>query len=213
VSVVIFLCGVLVGRGARVEPPAGELESSALSSGQAAPVTEGDPVIDSAPPAAKPGERAATKVESGDVNYFDMLTAEQAKNEVAQPPAEVPDAAAPASPEAEAVTAPVETAPASQAPAPATSAGPPPTQAASAAKPALPASALTIQVAALKERAEADRVARRLKAKGFDAFVAEPAPGTVMFRVRVGQFTDRSEAERVKARLAREEKFKPWITR
>jgi hypothetical protein len=34
-----------------------------------------------------------------------------------------------------------------------------------------------------------------------------------MYRVRVGRFTDRGEAERVKTRLAREERFKPWITR
>ncbi len=78
---------------------------------------------------------------------------------------------------------------------------------------AAPAGALTIQVTALKERAEADRVASRLKGRGYEAYVAEPAPGTSMYRVRVGRFTDRAEADRVKNRLAREEKFKPWITR
>ena len=72
---------------------------------------------------------------------------------------------------------------------------------------------LTIQVAALKERAEAERIAKSLQAKGYQAYVAEPAPGTAMFRVRVGHFADKAEADKIAARLAKEEKFRPWVTR
>lgn len=198
VSIVIFLCGVLVGRGARAEPAlATEVEEPApTAAGDAVP--PGEPVIDSSAPAARPEPGQPTQVESSDFNYFQMLTAEQQGGEVPQPPAE--DAGAEAA---------VGAAPATAEPVPDTS----PAAAAAAPPQAPPGDALTIQVTALKDRAEADRVANRLKGRGYEAYVAEPAPGTSMFRVRVGRFTDRAEADRVKSRLAREEKFKPWITR
>lgn len=203
VSIVIFLCGVLVGRGARTEPIlASEFEEPAPAAAEGAAPQAGEPVIDSsAPAAARPEPGQPTPVESGDFNYFQMLTAEQQANEVPQPPAEDAGEASPATP----VAAPPEAeVPAEAAPAAATAAAP-------ASSPA--EDVLTIQVTALKERAEADRVASRLKGRGYEAYVAEPAPGTSMYRVRVGRFTDRAEAERVKTRLSREEKFKPWITR
>ena len=201
VSIVIFLCGVLVGRGARTEPVlASEFEEAVPSAVEGAAPPAGEPVIDSsAPAAARPEPGQPTPVESSDFNYFQMLTAEQQADEVPQPPAEDAGEVSPAPPAAAPPEAEV------------------PAQAAAGTAPA-PASApagdvLTIQVTALKERAEADRVASRLKGRGYEAYVAEPAPGTSMYRVRVGRFTDRAEAERVKTRLSREEKFKPWITR
>ena len=198
VSIVIFLCGVLVGRGTRVEPvSASGFEEPAVPD----PAAAGDPVIDSSAPAATPDPGAPTQVESGDFNYFEMLTAEQQSGEVPQPVAEDVDEPAAAEPAASPPAAPATTPPAAS------------PGAASVPADAAPAGALTIQVTALKERAEADRVASRLKGRGYEAYVAEPAPGTSMYRVRVGRFTDRAEADRVKNRLAREEKFKPWITR
>lgn len=207
VSIVIFLCGVLVGRGARMEPAmASELEEPMPAAASEAAPPAGAPVIDSSAPAAKPEPGQPTQVESGDFNYFQMLTAEQQADEVPQPPAEDAGPAptgATTEPLAQAATAPVAEAPA-PAPAPAAAAPPPPATA---------GDALTIQVTALKERAEAERVAARLVGRGYEAYVADPAPGTSMYRVRVGRFTDRAEADRVKNRLSREEKFKPWITR
>lgn len=217
VSIVIFLCGVLVGRGARVQPTMAELDEP-----PAGAAATGEPVIDSSAPGAKAEPGQPTAVESGDFNYFEMLTAEQQTGEVPQPPAEAStDTAAaaeppPAPPAPEPAPAPTTTVPvsASQPPAPVPAAAPP----AAAAATTVPASlargeGLTIQVAALKERSEAERVATRLSRRGYEAYVADPAPGTSMYRVRVGRFTDRAEADRVKNRLAREEKFKPWITR
>ena len=67
-----------------------------------------------------------------------------------------------------------------------------------------------MQVAAVRRRAEADTIARRLSGKGYPAFVTIAGAN---FRVRVGKFDDRREAETVAARLQREEQFKPWITR
>jgi cell division septation protein DedD len=71
-----------------------------------------------------------------------------------------------------------------------------------------------IQVAALRQRAEADGVARSLATKGYPAYVLDPESGAPpVFRVRVGKFKERSEAESVAARLQQEEQFKPWIVR
>ena len=62
----------------------------------------------------------------------------------------------------------------------------------------------------MRQRAEADTIARRLSGKGYPAFVTTAGAN---FRVRVGKFNDRREAETVAGRLEREEQFKPWITR
>lgn len=67
-----------------------------------------------------------------------------------------------------------------------------------------------VQVAAVRQRAEADTIARRLSGKGYRAFVTTSGAN---FRVRIGKFNDRREAESVAGRLEREERFKPWITR
>ena len=222
VSIVIFLCGVLVGRGARVEASPEFVDAAASAPADQAAPTSGDPVVSSAAPAQAAGPAdagAPTKADSEDFNYMNMLKAEQSTNEVPQPPAET-TAEPPAAP---AVLQPPSDPPTSTKPlekvppaaAPAKAAASPAAPVSAAAAPAKPAAAgsLTIQVAALKERSEADRVAKRLQSKGYEAYVAEPAPGTAMFRVRVGHFSDKSEAEKVKNRLAKEEKFRPWVTR
>ena len=224
VSIVIFLCGVLVGRGARVEASPEFVEAGAPApADQAAAPTAGDPVVNSAAPAqaTTPADAGTpTKADNEDFNYMNMLKAEQSTNEVPQPPAETtaePPAATaavlqpPADPPTS--TKPLEEAPPAAAPGPATPPAAAPVNAVAAPTKPAAAGGLTIQVAALKERSEADRVAKRLQSKGYEAYVAEPAPGTAMFRVRVGHFSDKSEAEKVKNRLAKEEKFRPWVTR
>ena len=70
-----------------------------------------------------------------------------------------------------------------------------------------------VQVAAVRERGEADTIARRLGTKGYPAFVTSPAGAPHLFRVRVGKYRDRREAESIASRLEKEEQFKPWITR
>ena len=67
---------------------------------------------------------------------------------------------------------------------------------------------------ALKNRPEADAVARRLQSRGYQAYVVGPAAGgQVIYKVRVGMNMQRPEADKVMRRLQSEEKFKPWITR
>lgn len=72
----------------------------------------------------------------------------------------------------------------------------------------------TVQVMSLRDRAAAERFASGLVEKGYEAFVAPPiedAPLQV-FRVRVGWYSNRKEAEQIKNRLEQNEKLKPWIT-
>ena len=74
--------------------------------------------------------------------------------------------------------------------------------------------AYTVQVGAVRDRIEAERMAKRLTSKGYPAYVTRSPDGApALYRVRVGTFTDRREAEEIAARLAKEEQFKPWITR
>ena len=69
-----------------------------------------------------------------------------------------------------------------------------------------------MQLAATNSRSEADAMAKRLSAKGYDAYVQAPADNApAVFRVRVGNYPTRGEAETAAARLEKEGKFKPWV--
>ena len=72
-----------------------------------------------------------------------------------------------------------------------------------------------VQVTALQERTAAERMAERLNGRGYPAFVVGSAGGepVPLFRVRVGTYASLEEAERVRRRLAEEEALTPWITR
>jgi cell division septation protein DedD len=77
-----------------------------------------------------------------------------------------------------------------------------------------PGTGFAIQVAALRERDEADVIVKRLAGKGYPAYVVVPTKGApTVYRVRVGKFKERSEADTVAARLQKEEQFKPWVVR
>ncbi len=182
VSVVIFLCGVLVGRGVRAE------QDAVLAAEQSEFVP---PVADAAGSAEVllAEKEPPAEVRDEPISYPDRLGTEDSPVEelaapVPPPPADVPPALLP-EPAAEPQTAPGA------------------------------AGQFSVQVAALRERREADVLVERLVAKGYQAFVLDPVPGspTAVYRVRVGRYQDRTEAERILRRLEREEQFKPWITR
>jgi cell division septation protein DedD len=79
---------------------------------------------------------------------------------------------------------------------------------------AVEASTYTVQVGAIRERAEAQQMVDQLFAKGYAAYVTTVTEGTNrLYRIRVGAFTDRSEAEAMAARLQEDEQFKTWITK
>jgi cell division septation protein DedD len=224
-AVVIFLCGVLVGRGVPVthaEAAADPLEQQAVDPTEGAQTTP--------PVAADPTDASAA---AEDLTYSRLLESPKPATETIAP---LPDAAAgkpfdtPGSRDPQVV----------RKPAPAPSSVPPPARneprepvdlpriaspdttrrdtasptAPTAAEPVLaepPGNGFVVQVAAVRARAEAMVIAQRLGSKGYPAFVT--TAGANIFRVRVGKYTDRGAAEAVAGRLEREEQFKPWITR
>ena len=73
-----------------------------------------------------------------------------------------------------------------------------------------------VQVAAYKDRRDADGLAKQLAAKGYPAFVMDPVKGTstVLFRVRIGKYKTLKDAEAVESRLQTSEQLKNlWIAR
>ncbi len=70
------------------------------------------------------------------------------------------------------------------------------------------AGAWTVQVTATNDPVQAVVLARRLRAKGYDAYTIQgPVRGVTWYRVRVGRFQDKASAKAVEARLRREEQL------
>ena len=225
VSVVIFLCGVMVGRGVPTQRPGDQvaiaeasLDPTALDpmaalapASAVAPSTEGIPIAsqetltypgrleDSNPPAETLKAPAVARVEMSEP------LPEPAAEPTVQPVKKIAAVAVAAAP----VPPPVARKPAVVTAAAAVAAAP--VTAAPATAPA--GKGFVVQVAAVRQRAEADTIARRLTGKGYPAFVTTPAGAANVFRVRVGSYPDRRDAESVAGRLEKEEQFKPWVTR
>lgn len=193
ISVVIFLLGVLVGRGARAE--LGATVASAGADASPPELTAAQPATTPTPaPAGSDPTAAAPPPAVDDLSYFNRLekqspAPEQLKQSSGRPPrgaTETPASAAAKTPAA------------------------PPAASASTDAAGRP---WAVQVAALNVRAEAEAVAKRLASKGYAAYVVPPADGAAVYRVRVGKFSTHDEAEPLKSKLEKEEQFKPWITR
>jgi cell division septation protein DedD len=226
VAVVIFLCGVLVGRGV---PSSGS--SVRVVPGADAVVSTDIEATDDIPPAA-----AATPPTP--LEYPEIVGDRERPDVPLRRPAErrepftadtavAGDKSRPAPP----VVAPAvalaptaaSTSSATTAPRPAvrpTAAIAPP----SAPRVAAPTGAIApstpgkgryvVQVAAYRRPAEASAVEGRLKKKGYPAFVATAKTSTgALYRVRVGAYQSESEATSVADRLKREEKLEPWVIR
>jgi cell division septation protein DedD len=200
VAVVIFLCGVQVGRGVKSQRVADAVDP--VASAAALPAQRTTP---SAPPVAAeptPAEPPAPAKETDEgLSYAKRLQSDGTPNDKVKPNAE---AAAPVA--------------ATRTPAPAPAPAPKETPAKTAPAPTAPASAgrpgvWVVQVYALKDQAAAAALAQRLAGKGYPAFVLNPAPGAPsIFRVQVGRYNDRKEAEQIARRLEKEGQFKPWIS-
>jgi cell division septation protein DedD len=203
VAVVIFLCGVMVGRGVPTarQAVAGPIEADAdvlaPPSDTGAPATASGETTDTA------GAGPAAPLE------YPELVGEQ-------PPAERPLKPSPPARPFAAETA-VERA---DTPRRATAARAAEKDSAAratekdvAAKTA-DAGGFQVQVAAYQREGDAATVRDRLARKGFPAFVttATTSAGT-WFRVRVGGYDTRNEAQAVATRLKREEQLDPWVTR
>jgi cell division septation protein DedD len=202
VAVVIFLLGVLVGRGVQAERDTGA-GSTLVSAPQivpdAAPATSPENSVVNAQADTRPVAAPPPVDESGNANKVE---------------GKAPALEAAARPE--------------HAAAGARGAVKEPAAAAKGATPARPATSsaqqaasegagdgYAVQVVAVKTRAEADAIVKRLASKGYRAYVFAPkgkAPAG-MFRVRVGTFPSLNEAKAASQKLEKEEQYKPWIIR
>ncbi len=80
--------------------------------------------------------------------------------------------------------------------------------------PAVPHEGFAVQVAAVRERDEADRIVARLVNQGYSGYLIRgQGAAAAFYRVRVGAFKDRQAAEDVAVRLERAEGIKPWIVK
>ena len=187
-----FLMGLLVGRGvlaARGTP--GSVAADQVAAEPPPP-----------PSSASPGTSTSPVTASEKLSYAERLGSAGPAKEQLKAEATSRQAEAPPTPRSE------DPAPAPAAAAPAGAAN------ASAAPTEPPGAGFAIQVAALREREEADTIVKRLAGKGYPAYVVTPEKGAPqVFRVRVGKFKERREADTVAARLSKEEQFKPWIVR
>ena len=190
-AVVVFLCGVMVGRGVTAPgiPTAPEiaeetpLDPTQLPQSPAAPQAEGTGGGEAKPDAT--------------YTYPRSLTDGNSQPDTLKPPSDAPVSTLQE-------VAPLPSAPLTK-PAPAT------------AKASVPDTTLieppgrgyVVQVAAVRRRAEAETIARRLNSKGYRTFVTTSGDN---FRIRVGKYGERSAAEAIARQLEREERFKPWIT-
>jgi DedD protein len=209
VSVVIFLCGVLVGRG--VHPPSSDpMQVSAASrsatSPATAPASAGQPSTQppatqppgAQPPAPQPAASAPAEPPptppEGELTYKKRLESE---GTVAEDRLKSGASQKSANPRATPKAAPAET-----------------TGSATATTSAARPGKFVVQIVALKDRSSASSLVQRLTAKGYPAFLVNPAAGAPapVYKVQVGRFEDRRAAEQVKRRLEKEEKFKPWIS-
>ena len=175
VAVIVFLCGVLVGRGMPSGRAPGMVATQAVPSGAGTRVGVPEILPD---PEAAPGSPLDS------LSYFDRLRRTDAAPETLVAPAGefAPElGAAPPSPDPQAA-------------------------------PGVAAS-FVVQVIALRSRDEARTVAAGLEAKGYPAWVVDPAPGApaAVYRVRVGPYADQSEADTVRDRLETEEPFTPFV--
>jgi cell division septation protein DedD len=209
VSVVIFLCGVLVGRGVRSERTAQPAESTTASI-EPAPQAVPAPAT---PAGSDPTTAAAPPPTVDDLSYFNRLEKQTQPAEDLKPAAAAVKAPAPSRQAVEPPPAPKAVAKEPPPPpAPAPKAASKETPLPSAPPPA--GDGYVIQVAAMPEHGVADAMAKRLSSKGYSAFVMAAADTRpTMYRVRIGKFKTKREAETIAARLQKEEQFKPWVTR
>jgi cell division septation protein DedD len=210
VLVATFLCGVQVGRGVKIDRSLDTTTAEALTAATPPPAasTPSQPAASSGPPAAEPPAPA----QDDDLSYAKRLqgdTAPAEKLKPSSPPRETKtsvETKAPAAKNAAAETkTPVET---KSAPSSAAHRAVTPPSPAAVSKPG----GWVVQLVALKDRGDAAAMAQRLSAKGYPAFVLDPAAGApVIYRVQVGGYPDRDHADQAARRIEKEEKIPGYV--
>ena len=190
VAVVIFLSGVMVGRGV------GPAQAAALADTADEPVDPTAPIeaIETSAPAAARTDRQPVSIQE-DLTYASRLAGRTPpREEFKEPRADAAAAARDRAP----VAAPLEPAPEAD-----------PVTAALLTVP--PGNGWVVQVGAYP-RGTAEGIARGLSARGFPTFILPRDKG--LFAVRVGKYPNRRDADAMRVRLERDEQFKnPWVTR
>ena len=203
VSVVIFLFGVMVGRGVR-QPPSDVLAASAdalVDSAASSDTDSSETVLPADPPA--PAEEPLIYAEHLEARVAPAEPLKPAERKASGPPPAVEKTAA-----AKAVAVPKDPPAAQKVPLAKSS------PAAVSARFAEPAGkGFVVQVAVRCELADAEAFAGQLQSKGYRTFVAlnETGPQGARYRIRVGKYPTRSEALAVSQKLQREERLKPWV--
>jgi cell division septation protein DedD len=184
-SAVIFLTGVLVGRGVRF---------------QRAEAAEQSAAVTAAPPAAQPADAAQPSAEPppapaetpDELSYHKRLQGDSAPADQVKPDA-----------------APAASKPTPPPPAPAAVPAPAkPEDVPTGGKPG----AWVVQVVAVGNADAARNVVRRLTEKGYPAFLVNPAPGMPsIYRVQIGGYPTRGDADQVARRVEKEDQFKPVV--
>lgn len=193
-AVVVFLCGVMVGRGVNTS------RASAVTATAAEPAI--DPTLPAQPSQTTSSDGASSAEPVSSQEDLKELTYAKRLEAPEPPPEPAVEPVVPAPVPAIAEQPKVEKPPVATVAAKAIDAGEP------------KGAGFVVQVASLRSRGEADAIAKRLSSKGFPSFVTTPGTGgPKVFRVRVGKYADRKEAETVARKLEKEEQFKPWITR
>jgi len=183
IAVVVFLCGVMVGRGVRDATLAAAQNDIAATS-----------------PTTAPESRPAMAAGKPDLDYAERLESDQEQHKL-----ESGTKVQSESPETVSKNARVKTPPSPPPPKPKPRPKPRVTTLGNSE------GAFTIQVVALKTEDAAQSLLNRLKQKNYRAYL-EAGGEAGLHRVRVGRFSTRAEAEKVAQKLQVEEKFKPYIT-
>jgi cell division septation protein DedD len=193
IAVVIFICGVLVGRDVR---PTADAAAALTANTEPTPAADLPPAV----PAAAPADDPPTPASEDGLQYGKRLEDGPSVPEVLKPRSE------PSPP-----SAPVEAA------MPPTSRPEPRGESRDAARSPEPSRSgvWIVQVAALSDRTAAGSIQKRLSAKGYPAFVVSPPPSASkkIYKVQVGRYDERGQADQVARRLEKEEKLSPWISR
>jgi cell division septation protein DedD len=196
VAVVIFLCGVMVGRGVRAQHPALEAAVEAATD----PTSGATPAVPLAPAAAVTSNAPVAAQET--LTYPSRLEGQEPVEEKLRPKSAPPVTPKPVAPKREPARRIAPAPEANVAPASASISGGP------------TGNGFVVQVAAVNDRREAETIATRLAGKGYPSFVTTPPNGAARtFRVRIGKYSTRREAEVIAARLQKEDQFRPWITK
>lgn len=198
IAVLIFLCGVQVGRNVKGDRIAAADPSETLASTTAAVPAAASTPTEAAPSSGPPAAEPPAPPQDDELSYAKRLqAADPAAGDKVQP------APAPA-----VESKPVET---KQAAARQATPPPPPAAALEPAGTSRPG-AWVVQLTALQDRSEAANIARRLTSKGYPAFVLDPAAGApAIYRVQVGGYPDRDKADQAARRLEKEEHYKPYV--